>query len=110
MNIPQHYHNAFIYSKQMLCFDPADQGFLDALKRDLGHLPLVETSLAIDDGYLRRRRQADGGEVLEPVAWEGKPQVMPVKPALNRYFARQAYIRAVSAAREEQHYVLVARE
>jgi hypothetical protein len=110
MNIPQHYHNAYIYSKQMLCFDLVDQGFLEALKRDLGHLPLVETSLAIDDGFLRRRRAEEGGEVLEPVAWEGKPQVMPVRPELNRYFARQAYIQGVSAAREEHRYVLAARE
>ena len=99
-NIPQHYHNAYLYSKQMLCFFPDDQGYLEALKRDLGHLPLVETSEAIDQGLLR---DADTGET---VSWMGKPQVMPVKPELNAYFARRGYITAVAEARESYHFRL----
>jgi acetoin utilization deacetylase AcuC-like enzyme len=101
MNIPQHYHNGYLYSKQMLCFHPEDQGYLEAMMRDLGRLPLVETSVAIDEGRLRN---ADTGE---PVTWEGKPQVMPVKPELNSYFTRPGYIRAVAAARERVHFTLV---
>ena len=42
---PQHYHNAYLYSKQMLCFDPEDQGYLEALKRDLRKLPLLSITL-----------------------------------------------------------------
>jgi len=99
MNIPQHYHNAYLYSKQMLCFLPDDQGYLEALKRDLRKAPLVETSEAIDAGLLR---DADG----EPVAWLGKPQVMPVDPGLNAYFARQGYIKAVAEAREKYSFRL----
>ncbi len=100
MNIPQHYHNAYLYSKQMLCFSPEDQGYLDAMKRDLGKLPLVETSEAVDAGQLREASSE------EPVAWMGKPQVMPVQPALNGYFARQGYIRAVAEARERYSFSL----
>ena len=100
MNIPQHYHNAYLYSKQMLCFSPEDQGYLDAMKRDLGKLPLVETSEAVDDGLLREA----GSD--EPVVWMGKPQVMPVEPDLNAYFARQGYIRAVAEARERYSFRL----
>jgi acetoin utilization deacetylase AcuC-like enzyme len=100
MNVPQHYHNAYLYSKQMLCFDPGDQGYLEAMKRDLGHLPLVETSIAIDAGRLQ---DADTGE---PVDWEGKPQVMPVEPCLNTYFTRQGYIHAVASARKRYHFRL----
>ena len=100
MNTPQHYHNAYLYSKQMLCFCPEDQGYLEAIKRDLAHQPLVETSVAIDNGRLRN---ADTGERVE---WEGRPQVMPVKPSLNAYFVRPEYIRAVSAARERYHFRL----
>jgi len=100
MNIPQHYHNAYLYSKQMLCFYPEDQGYLEAMKRDLGSLPLVETSIAIDAGRLR---DAEGGA---PLTWEGKPQVMPVKPELNAYFTRPGYRRAVAQARERFHFCL----
>ena len=100
MNIPQHYHNAYLYSKQMLCFIPDDQGYLEALKRDMSKLPLVETSEAIDDGLLR---DTDSGESL---AWMGKPQVMPVSPALNAYFAHQGYLTAVAEARERYHFHL----
>lgn len=101
MNIPQHYHNAYLYSKQMLCFHPEDQGYLEAMMRDLGQLPLVETSVAIDGGRLR---DADTDEL---VIWEGRAQVMPVKPELNSYFTRQGYIRGVAAARERYHFTLV---
>ena len=100
MNIPCHYHNAYLYSKQMLCFDPEDQGYLEAMKRDLSALPLVETSEAIDNGALRLEGH-DG-----PVTWEGKPQVMPVQPELNQYFVRPGYIEAVSAAREKFRFRL----
>jgi acetoin utilization deacetylase AcuC-like enzyme len=100
MNIPQHYHNAYLYSKQMLFFDPEQQGKLEAMKRDLRHLPLVETSVAIDEGRLR---DANAGDV---VTWEGRPQVMPVEPELNQYFTRQGYIQAVARARERMRFRL----
>jgi len=100
MNTPQHYHNAYLYSKQMLCFRPQDQGRLEAMKRDLGHLLLVETSIAIDEARLRN---ADTGEVVE---WEGPAQVMPVNPSLNAYFARPGYVNAVAASRERYHFRL----
>jgi len=101
ISLPDHYHNAYIYSKQMLFFDPEDQGYLEALKRDLKGLPLVDVSHAIEEGQLRDR---DTGEA---VSWEGAAQVMPVKPRLNAYFIRPAYARAVAAARERYHFSLV---
>ena len=102
MNIPRHYHNAYLYSKQMLCFEPDDQGYLEAMKRDLNRMPLVETSEAVDDGRLR----LVGGDG-EPVYWEGKAQVMPVKPTLNRYFVRPGYIEAVARARERYRFEII---
>ncbi len=101
-NIPEHYHNAYLYSKQMLFFDPVDQGRFEAIRAAVSAvaLPLVEASDAIDDGKLRDVESA------APVLWEGKPQVMPVKPALNAYFARPAYIKAVAAARAAFHFRL----
>jgi acetoin utilization deacetylase AcuC-like enzyme len=102
MNIPEHYHNAYLYSKQMLFFDPADQGRFEAIRDTVraAGLPLVEASEAIDAGRLR---VAETGEVSP---WEGKPQVMPVKPVMNAYFARPVYIQAVAAARERFRFVL----
>ena len=100
MNIPRHYHNAYLYSKQMLCFDPEDQGYLEAMKRDLRTLSLVETSEAIDAGALREAGHE--GALL----WEGKAQVMPVQPVLNEFFVRPGYIQAVAAAREKYKFSL----
>ena len=102
-NNPQHYHNAYLYSKQMLCFDPEQQGRLEAMKRDLGRLPLVEASRAVDAGRLR------DAETGEQVSWSGPVQVMPVSPALNSYFARPGYIREVNEARERSSFELALR-
>jgi acetoin utilization deacetylase AcuC-like enzyme len=104
MNIPEHYHNAYFYSKQMLFFSPYDQGTFEAMKRDLRGLPLVETSGAIDDGLLRALHPPR--RATELVRWEGRPQVMPTKRSLNAYFARQSYIRAVGKAREAVRFWL----
>ncbi len=65
INIPQHYHNAYIYQADALLL-VAEPGFLDALKRDLGEVPLVEASIAIDEQRLRR---VERGEV---VCWKGR--------------------------------------
>jgi acetoin utilization deacetylase AcuC-like enzyme len=104
MNIPEHYHNAYFYSKQMLFFAAHDQGSFEAMRRDLRSVPLVEASIAIDDGQLRAVRPPRRSS--EPVRWEGRPQVMPTKRSLNAYFARQSYIRAVGKAREAVRYRL----
>lgn len=100
MNTPQHYHNAFLYSKQMLFFSPDRQGWFEALRRDLHGLELVKASQAIDDGRLRDYHTG------EKIDWDGPPQVMPIKPELNQHFARPAYIAAVTAARERYRFVL----
>jgi len=60
----------------------------------------VEASLSVDEGQLR---DAGTGAVLR---WEGRPQVMPIRPRLNAYFARPSYIKAVAVARERYRFRL----
>ena len=64
-----HDHNAHLYSRMMLSLEPEAQGFLEALGRDLAHLPLAAASEAVDRGLVL---DAATGR---PVRWEGSEQV-----------------------------------
>jgi hypothetical protein len=100
MNLPMHYHNAYLYSKLMVFFDPSDQGYFEALRRDLEGVPLVDATTRIDEGRLRDARTG------APLKWKGKPQVLPLKPALGRYLSRGAFAEAVEAARRHHRFRL----
>lgn len=100
MSIPQYYHNAFHYGRHMRCFHPEDQGYLEAMFRDLSHISLAEASLAIEQGRLRL---ADTNNVVQ---WEGKPQILPMSKNLKAYFKRTRYVTAVERSRKQYHFKL----
>ncbi|HET8541706.1 MAG TPA: histone deacetylase [Anaeromyxobacter sp.] len=59
---PAHYHTAYPARHEFQFVDPERQGRFEALVRDLGHVPLLEATQAIDEG----RVLMDGA----PYAWE----------------------------------------
>ncbi len=84
MNHPAHFHNAFLYGKAMDFADPADEGWFQALRRDLSELSLADATSAVDGGRVRDQH----GEV---VRWRGKPQVAPITLRLQAWLDSAAY-------------------
>ena len=74
---PSHYHTAYPARHELQFIDPHRQGRFEALVRDLGHLPLLDVTLAISEG----RVLMDGA----PYAWEADEMALwlrevPVEP------------------------------
>lgn len=85
LDVPDHFHTAFIYSSRFSYLDPEVQGFFLAVARDLRGIPLALASEAVGEGCLRDRSSGD------PVAWRAAEQVLPVCAALRRHFRSEAY-------------------
>ncbi len=64
---PAHYHTAFAARRYFAFADAARQGRFEAMVRDLGHLPLIEATQAVDE----KRTLMNG----EPYAWEADEMV-----------------------------------
>ena len=101
MNNPEHFHNGHLYGKVMRFLRPDDEAVLRAIERDLGDVPLVELSAAINDG---RVVEATSGEVLR---WSARSQVLAVTPRLQAYFAADVYQRQLEQRLSELQYRLV---
>jgi hypothetical protein len=100
LNNPDRFHNARIYAPVMTYVDPANQGLLRALMRDLASLGLLEATLAVDQG---RVRYADSGEVFR---WSGQPQALAVTDKLRAWFERPEYASEVSETETRLHFVV----
>jgi hypothetical protein len=100
-NYPEYYHNAFLYQQDFHFYDPAREGLLDALSRDLAELSLAERTWAIERGEVRYV----SGEVF---VWESDLQILPLAPRVREYFESASYREAVVAAREGQRFSFIA--
>jgi hypothetical protein len=69
---PAWYHTAYVARHAFRFVDPARQGRFEALQRDLGGLPLLDSSLAVANG----RVQLDG----KPYSWEADEMVSWLAP------------------------------
>ena len=100
-NMPKFPHDALIFNRSLrfLFLDPAEQGRLDALSRDLDTLGLRDLSLAIVGGAVKTH---DG----RAVQWRGGLQVYPLSSELSDYFKSGAYERARADARSAVHYTV----
>jgi hypothetical protein len=98
-NMPKFPHDALIFFRSLLFLfaDPAEQGRLEALWRDLDHLGLANLSLAVAAGATRDEKGC-------PVSWRPGFQVYPLSAAACAYFHSDAYTQARSAARLAARY------
>lgn len=91
MTLPDHYHNAVIYSRMMLCLDPDRQGYLEALRRDLAHLSPPDAAEAVDGRQVRDAetgrpraappgRRSGGGPCPTTPGPGGRPEARPAAP------------------------------
>ncbi|HXE71497.1 MAG TPA: hypothetical protein VNO81_02460 [Candidatus Nitrosotenuis sp.] len=101
VNLPEHFHNAVLYSTLYRFFSPGREGRFQALVRDLLPLGLARASWGLVEGRVR-----DYGSD-QPVRWETAEQVYPLQGPLTGYFRDPRYLDAVEAEREAHRYSLL---
>jgi hypothetical protein len=93
VNIPEHFHNAFLY-KGFQFLNPDREGWFRKLQRDLAadidEKGLAAVSWALYLGFLR----CDG----QPVRWEPQEQLFPLSERLKTYFTSREFRGAVHQA------------
>jgi acetoin utilization deacetylase AcuC-like enzyme len=93
---PAHFHTAFAARHNLSFVDPARQGRFEALVRDLAAVPLLEATVALDEGRVRM----DGA----PYAWEADDMVLWLERA------RRLDRAAVEAERDRVRFEVVPRD
>jgi hypothetical protein len=101
MSVPKFFHDAVIFfrSRLFLFLDPAEQGRLEALQRDLRILSLGDASLALAGGCVRDAE----GTVLR---WAPGYQVFPISARVTAYFHSPQYGAQVGAALNRSRFVV----
>ncbi|MBU1432531.1 hypothetical protein KKF91_18485 [Myxococcota bacterium] len=94
LEIPERFHNAYLYRRDTRFIDPLFEGRFLALQRLLNQHSLCEVAWAMEEG--RIINAADG----EVIRWAPKPQVFALDERLDAYFQRPAWRRAVAEARQ----------
>lgn len=96
--IPEHFHNAWLYSPSFTFFDPYFQGQFEGLTRDLlANLGLAHLSEALDRGEVID----DSGRA---VAWTPHEQVCPMSERTKAHFLAPEYQVRKSASLAAHHY------
>jgi hypothetical protein len=85
LDVPEHFHTALFYSRLFRFLDPAEEGKLLAISRDLAGAPLALVSEAIHKGCL-----VDGG-TAKPLPWNPSEQVMPGRGPLRKFLRSKEY-------------------
>lgn len=102
---PHYFHNAALYARAGFRFwDPAHEGALHALLRDLARVPLATASWAFE---ARRVQDAVTGAIVEWSSFASE-QVLPVAPTLRARFEDDRYQRAVGEAAAARGFRLAA--
>jgi hypothetical protein len=100
--VPDHFHNATLYARELPYVDPACTGELRALERlllDDNGLSLAQASWAVEWGHVRTREGAS-------FVWKGELMAWPHASSLRRYFRHRAYARAAERAADEASFTL----
>jgi hypothetical protein len=92
INTPEYLHNAIFYERGFQFLSPIDQGRFEALRRDLGALPVAVASAAVAEG---RARDAATGRVWR---WRG-PMAAALTAPLRSYLVSAEYRQAAEAWR-----------
>ncbi|MBN1534036.1 MAG: hypothetical protein JXA20_15305 [Spirochaetes bacterium] len=85
LEVPDHYHNAVFYSKQFRFIDPAQEGMLTALGRDMKGHSLADVAWGFATGAVM---DMDTGM---PVQYVPSEQVFPLSRAMRSYFDSKQY-------------------
>lgn len=98
-NVPEHFHNAHLYSRQFSYIDPVAEGKRRAIASDLmPAFSLAEISWGIDLNCVT--------ENGNPFTWFTQPQLFPLIDELKSYFETQEYTQQLFEAQKTYRYVL----
>ena len=98
LNFPEYYHNAVFYSSMFRFISPARQGRFEALRRDLGTLPVCDASAAVNEGRVVEEPGA------KPFRWQAAEMISPVTGSLKAALDSDAYRQAVAKARDAARF------
>ena len=83
LNTPDHYHNAYLYSRIFFYLDPGFQARLKALRRDMvGHC-LNEVAWALECGAVKDLN------TNQPLKWTPGKQIVPLNTDIKKLFNSQ---------------------
>lgn len=85
VNTPEHYHNAFLYSKIFYYINPYDQAKLVAMTRDTKKYPLEVVAWAMEWGLVNDEMTG------KPAEWFVAKQLIPLNSKLQDVYNSRAY-------------------
>jgi len=100
MNSPDHYHNAFLYSRAFCYENPLHEAKLVALSRDLKKYPLDMIAWAMDWNAVIEQNS----NKIEK--WFAAKQIIPLDKDLKELFAGKKYAEIVKQKAKEFKYIL----
>jgi hypothetical protein len=98
VNIPDHYHNAFFYSKIFHYENPKDQAKLTALIRDTKNFHISNVAWAIERRLLIDKNKG------QPFQWFVKKQVLPLTKEWRRLYGSKEYKNYVRKKQKKYHF------
>jgi len=101
INIPDHFHNAFFYSKLFYYENPDDQAKLLAIIREKRNRKIHNIAWAIEKEYLIDNKT---GKAFK---WGGKRQVLPLVKDWLQLYQSKAYKAAVDKSLKNSKYKLI---
>jgi len=100
INTPDHYHNAYVYSRIFFYLNPLYQARLSALVRDLKKYPLDMIAWAIEWGAVYDQVQN------KPLEWFVGKQIVPFNEQLKKLFNSKEYKQYVKENMSKLKYTL----
>lgn len=100
MDIPDHMHNAIMYSSGFKFFDPVHEGILRAVMRDLKKYSLSEISWGVITSAVIEKHTG------KPQLYDPCEQIYPVSRRLKKHFASPEYIKICKKYYNRKKYYL----
>jgi len=100
VNIPDHYHNAYLYSRIFRYINPKDEGKLLAMNRDMRKYDLATVAWAIQAEAVIEKN------TLKTAQWFVSQQILPFDDRLIHLFESKEYFKAVTRESETHKFVL----
>jgi hypothetical protein len=98
LDIPDHVHGAIMYSRKFKFFDPAHEGALRAMMRDLGKYSLAEISWGIITKTIIEEYKN------EPQPYAPSEQVFYVSDRMREYFRSKKYMSVYNKYYRRKHF------
>lgn len=100
LDIPDHMHGAIMYSKKFKFFDPAHEGIIRAVKRDLQKYSLSDISWGVLTGTIIDLR------TNKPAIYDPGEQIHYVSKRMKKYFDSKIYRNVLKKYYDKKKYIL----